>query len=113
MQSCNTSPVGPSTRVEYKDTLVIGVSQSGQVADVRGHPRRSECGCINAAVTNNEDSPLAKDVDYHLFCAAGPEVSIAATKTFTSQMYILAMLCRGKGAAARSSHVCCRAFPQR
>lgn len=82
-------------KVEYKDTLVIGVSQSGQAADVRAVIRDAkECGCITAAVTNNEDSPLAKEADYHLFCAAGPEVSIAATKTFTSQMYVLAMLCR-------------------
>lgn len=81
-------------KINYKDTLVIGVSQSGQAADVLSVIRDAkECGAITASVTNNADSPLAKEADYHLFCDAGPEVSIAATKTFTSQMYLLAMIC--------------------
>lgn len=81
--------------IHYEDTLVIGVSQSGQAADVLAVIRDAKkCGCITAALTNNEASPLAKEADYHLYCAAGPEISIAATKTFTSQMYVLAMLCR-------------------
>lgn len=81
-------------KINYKDTLVIGVSQSGQAADVLSVIRDAkECGAITASVTNNADSPLAKEADYHLFCDAGPEISIAATKTFTSQMYLLAMIC--------------------
>lgn len=82
-------------KIKYsKNTLVIGVSQSGQAADVLAVIRDAkECGALTVSLTNNEDSPLAKEADYHLFCAAGPEVSIAATKTFTSQMYLLATLC--------------------
>ena len=43
------------------------------------------------AVSILED--VYKRQDYHLFCSAGPETSIAATKTFTSEMYLLALLC--------------------
>ena len=82
------------SKISYKDTLVIGVSQSGQAADVLAVLRDAKsCGAITAAVTNDADSPLAKEADYHLFCNAGPETSIAATKTFTSEMYLLALLC--------------------
>lgn len=78
----------------FEDTLVIGVSQSGQAKDVLAVLENAHtCGCITAAVTNDASSPIAKYVDYHLDCHAGPETSIAATKTFTSQMYLLAMLC--------------------
>ncbi len=81
-------------KISYKNTLVIGVSQSGQAADVLAVLRDAKsCGAITASVTNNADSPLAKEADYHLFCSAGPETSIAATKTFTSEMYLLALLC--------------------
>ena len=45
------------------------------------------------AITNYEDSLIAKTAKYHLFCNAGEEKSIAATKTFTAQMYLLALLC--------------------
>lgn len=78
----------------FKNSLVIGVSQSGKAEDVLSVIRRAnECGTITIAVTNNLDSPLAKEAKYHLYCNAGNEVSIAATKTFTSQMYLLGLLC--------------------
>lgn len=81
-------------KFKFVDTLVIGISQSGKAADVLAVLENAkECGALTAAVTNNEDSPIAKTVDFHLFCNAGPEVSIAATKTFTAQMMLLALLC--------------------
>ena len=77
-----------------KNSLVFGVSQSGRAEDVLSVIRRAnECGTITVAITNNLDSPLAKEAKYHLYCNAGAETSIAATKTFTSQMYLLALLC--------------------
>jgi glucosamine--fructose-6-phosphate aminotransferase (isomerizing) len=50
-------------------------------------------GVLTAAITNNLESPMAKTAKYHLYCAAGEEKSIAATKTFTSEAYLLALLC--------------------
>ena len=74
--------------------LVIGVSQSGKAEDVLAVLRQAnEQGCVTVAVTNNEESPMAKEAKYHLYCNAGEEISIAATKTFTSQMFLLALLC--------------------
>ena len=76
-----------------KDALVIGVSQSGKAADVLAVMERAKnCGALTVAVTNDLDSPMAKYGDYHLYCNAGLEESVAATKTFTSQMYVLALL---------------------
>lgn len=80
--------------IKFSNTAVIGVSQSGKAEDVLSVIRQAnEQGKLTVAVTNDEDSPLAREAKYHLFCAAGEEKSIAATKTFTSQMYILAQLC--------------------
>jgi glucosamine--fructose-6-phosphate aminotransferase (isomerizing) len=82
------------SKLNFKNTLVIGVSQSGKAADVLAVIKNAnECGVPTIAVTNNEDSPLAKAANFHLYCNAGPEVSIAATKTFTAQMMLLALLC--------------------
>ncbi|MEA4831053.1 MAG: SIS domain-containing protein [Oscillospiraceae bacterium] len=76
-----------------KDSIVFGVSQSGKAADALAVMERGKkCGAITVAVTNDEASPMAKAADYHLFCNAGPEKSVAATKTFTAQMYVLALL---------------------
>ncbi len=80
-------------KMTFKDTLVVGVSQSGKAEDVIAVIEQAKyCGAITVALTNNESSPLAACADYHLFCGAGPEVSIAATKTFTSQMILLGAL---------------------
>ena len=82
------------TKINFRHTLVIGVSQSGQAKDVLSViADAKECGVPTIAVTNDENSPLAKTADFHLYCNAGPEVSIAATKTFTAQMMLLALLC--------------------
>ena len=73
-----------------KDALVIGVSQSGKAADVLAVMERAKsCGALTVAVTNDLQSPMAQYGDYHLYCNAGLEESVAATKTFTSQMYVL------------------------
>ncbi len=75
-----------------KNSLVIGVSQSGKAEDARNVMMRGkECGATVMAVTNDLTSPMAKQADYHLYCDAGEEKSVAATKTFTSEMYNLAL----------------------
>ncbi|MEG1742671.1 MAG: SIS domain-containing protein [Clostridia bacterium] len=80
-------------KLNLKDALVIGVSQSGKAADVLAVMERAkENGALTVAVTNDLQSPMATYGDYHLYCNAGLESSVAATKTFTSQMYVMAML---------------------
>ncbi|MBO5440761.1 MAG: SIS domain-containing protein [Clostridia bacterium] len=82
------------TDIKFNNSLVIGVSQSGRAEDVNYVLESAKKqGMPTLAITNYEDSLLAKTAKYHLFCNAGEEKSIAATKTFTAQMYLLALLC--------------------
>ncbi len=73
--------------------VVVGISQSGQGADVRQVVEDARAqGALTVAVTNNAESPLAQAADYHLNLRAGEERSVAATKTYTAQLMVLAML---------------------
>lgn len=82
------------TDINFDKTLVVGVSQSGRAEDVSYVLKSAnKQGMPTLAITNYEDSLIAKTAKYHLFCNAGEEKSIAATKTFTAQMYLLALLC--------------------
>ena len=79
--------------LDTANDLVIGVSQSGKAADalaVIEHANNQ--GATTVAITNDKNSPMAKAAKYHLYCAADLEVSVAATKTFTAQMYLIALL---------------------
>ena len=77
----------------FKNALVIGVSQSGKAADVLSVIKTAkEQGAITIAITNFEDSPLAKEAEFHLNCSAGLEKSVAATKTYTSQLMLLSQI---------------------
>ncbi len=81
-------------QLKFGTDLVVGVSQSGRAEDVLEVLRQANGqGCLTVAVTNDEESPMAREAKYHLFCGAGTEKSIAATKTFTAQMFLLALLC--------------------
>lgn len=79
--------------IDLSDYLVVGVSQSGKAEDVLAVLESAEKdGALTVSVTNNTESPMAKAADYHLFCGCGHEASIAATKTFTTQMMILGLM---------------------
>lgn len=79
--------------LDLSNAVVFGVSQSGKAEDVRNVMQRGkDGGATVVSVTNNLESPMAKQADYHLYCNAGDEKSVAATKTFTSQMYNLALM---------------------
>ena len=83
-----------NSNVKFNRTLVLGVSQSGRAEDVMSVLRYANAnGVLTAAITNNLESPMASTAKHHLYCAAGEEKSIAATKTFTSEAYLLALLC--------------------
>jgi glutamine---fructose-6-phosphate transaminase (isomerizing) len=79
--------------LNFENSLVIGISQSGEAADVLEVIKSAnEHGAITISITNALDSPLAQAAKCHLYCNAGVETSVAATKTFTSQMFLLAQL---------------------
>lgn len=68
-------------------TLVIALSQSGETADVlRALDRLPDRGCTLLAITNTPFSTLARRADATLDCLAGPEIGVAATKTFVAQV---------------------------
>ncbi len=77
------------------DTLTLAVSQSGETIDTleaARHARRQGSSLI--AVTNTVGSSLAREADGVIYMHAGPEIGVAATKTFATQMvaqYVLAM----------------------
>jgi glutamine---fructose-6-phosphate transaminase (isomerizing) len=75
--------------------LVIGITQSGETADTLAAMRLArENGAKVLAVTNVMGSQATRDADSVLYTRAGPEVSVAATKTFVAQvaaMYLLGL----------------------
>ena len=78
--------------VDYRSCVVIGISQSGETPDVAEFVARArEAGAFTIAVTNREDSLLARVADRVLGTGAGEERSVPATKTYTSQLAALAM----------------------
>ncbi len=80
-------------KINYANSIVIGCSQSGKAADVLEVLKKgNEQGAITIAVTNDRESPMAKEAKYHLFCNCGEEKSVAATKTFNAQLYLLLWL---------------------
>ncbi|WP_132059362.1 glutamine--fructose-6-phosphate transaminase (isomerizing) [Halorussus amylolyticus] len=75
------------------ETLVVGVTQSGETADTLSALRRANAsGAKTLAVTNVVGSTAARECDDALFIRAGPEIGVAATKTFSSQVVSLALL---------------------
>ncbi len=76
-----------------KGALVVGISQSGQSPDIVSvlvEGKRQ--GCLTLAITNAPDSPLTAASDLLLEIQAGPELAVAATKTYTSELMTIAML---------------------
>lgn len=76
--------------INMKNCFVIGISQSGKAADaIEVVKSAAEQGALTMSVTNFIDSPLAQTSKYHLFCDTGVEKSVAATKTFSSTVFLL------------------------
>lgn len=78
------------------NSLVIAMSQSGETADTLAAIKEArKKGCRTLAVTNVVDSTITRETDDVIYTRAGTEISIAATKAYTTQvmvMYLLGML---------------------
>ncbi len=106
------------TPTRLRSALVIGISQSGRspdVVEVIADARRQ--GQLTAAITNDPNSPLAQAAQHVLPLFAGPEASVAATKTFSAELLAIAMLAatlsdkpEHREALARVPEVMARAF---
>ena len=76
-----------------RNTLVIAVSQSGETADViQGVKRAKENGAQVYSIVNTVGSTLARMADRVLYLNCGPEIGVAATKTFVSQLTLFYLL---------------------
>jgi glucosamine--fructose-6-phosphate aminotransferase (isomerizing) len=76
-----------------RNTIVLAITQSGETADTlaavreskrKGHPTLSICNVVG--------STIAREADGGVYLHAGPEIGVASTKAFTSQVTVLAML---------------------
>ncbi|MFZ1626994.1 MAG: glutamine--fructose-6-phosphate transaminase (isomerizing) [Candidatus Moraniibacteriota bacterium] len=75
-----------------KRTAVIAISQSGETADTLAAIREAKSqGALTIGIVNVVGSTIARETDAGVYCHAGPEVSVASTKAFTSQLAILSL----------------------
>jgi glucosamine--fructose-6-phosphate aminotransferase (isomerizing) len=89
LASPSTTTVYDAPRV-YDRVLWLAVSQSGGSPDLVASTRAAAAGgALTVSVTNAPDSPLAAATHHHVDILAGPERSVAATKTYTAQLLAL------------------------
>jgi glutamine---fructose-6-phosphate transaminase (isomerizing) len=75
------------------ETLVFAISQSGETADTLGALRESRRkGFRTLGICNNVASTIARESDGGVYMHAGPEIGVAASKSFTSQLVILTLI---------------------
>ncbi len=94
-------PVEPDIASEWiyrnpvlsKDTLVIGISQSGESRDtVNAIKLARELGARTLAITNLMGSQITREAESVLYTRCGLEIGVAASKTFTAQVALLALI---------------------
>jgi glucosamine--fructose-6-phosphate aminotransferase (isomerizing) len=111
----------PEPRAAQSRTLAIAISQSGETADTLAALRRArERGAHPIAVANVVGSSIAREARSVVYTRAGPEISVASTKAFTTQVAVLLLLAiqlgRARGALpdGRAAELCreLQAIPQ-
>lgn len=84
--------------VDMKNTCMVVISQSGMSKDtIAVMDKAMKNGALTVAVTNNAQSPIAKNADFHLFMDVEEEKSVAATKTYIGELFALYMLTEALG----------------
>ncbi|MGA2478017.1 MAG: glutamine--fructose-6-phosphate transaminase (isomerizing) [Spirochaetia bacterium] len=75
------------------ETLVIAISQSGETADTLGGIREAKLmGAQTIGICNVVGSTIARECGQGIYIHAGPEIGVASTKAFTSQLVVLSLL---------------------
>lgn len=93
-------------RLDLRDALVIGISQSGEGADINLVLENAKrCGAITLGITNEAASTMSQLTDEAFFIHAGRERSVAATKTYTGQLLILHLLAHALGRNRRDAEI--------
>lgn len=76
-----------------EDDVMLVISQSGETADTLAALRTAkERGALTLGVCNVVGSTIARDTDAGVYTHAGPEIGVASTKAFTTQVSVLAMM---------------------
>jgi glucosamine--fructose-6-phosphate aminotransferase (isomerizing) len=92
-------------RLALRDTLLLTISQSGKSPDIVAFQAEAKrAGIPTLAITNTEESPLAREADLCLPLCAGPEQSVAATKSFITSAAMAAGLAAAAAGDAGLSH---------
>ena len=74
-------------------SVVIAISQSGETADTLAAIQKAkEKGCLTFGICNVVGSSISRETDCGIYTHAGPEIGVASTKAFTSQVAVLYML---------------------
>ena len=88
-----------ASEFRYKDaiiderTLVILISQSGETADTIAAMREAKSKkAVTLSIVNVVGSAIAKETDFCMYTAAGPEIAVATTKAFSAQLVLLYIL---------------------
>jgi len=81
------------TPIMDPETLAVGISQSGETADTLAAFREAKkLGALPIAICNVQGSMITREAEGTLLTHAGPEIGVASTKAFTSQIVALALL---------------------
>lgn len=79
--------------LDPKHSLVLCISQSGETADTLAAVREAKRkGVLALGIVNTVGSTIARETDAGIYNHAGPEIGVASTKAFTSQLTVLALL---------------------
>ena len=87
-------------------TVVIGISQSGETADTLAAIKKAkDYGALTVGICNVVGSSVARETDCGIYTHAGPEIGVASTKAFTSQVAVLFLLslCFGRKSGLSSA----------
>jgi glucosamine--fructose-6-phosphate aminotransferase (isomerizing) len=94
------------TKVDYRDALVVGISQSGEGTDINMVLEAAKRqGGYTVGITNEKNSAMAKLVDDVFLVHAGRQHSVAATKTYTGQLMIFYLLAAALGTSVSMESV--------
>lgn len=93
-----------ASEFRYRDPVVgeqdwaLAISQSGETADTLAALKEAKSrGAKTLAICNVVDSAIARQADHVLYTHAGPEISVASTKAFTTQLTMIVLLALGLG----------------
>jgi glucosamine--fructose-6-phosphate aminotransferase (isomerizing) len=77
----------------HPNDVVIAITQSGETADTLAALREAKRrGCLTLGICNVVGSTIARETDAGVYLHAGPEIGVASTKAFTSQLMVLALM---------------------